>query len=206
MKTLHPPAARARLTVTRSWFVAVGATLVALAAGVYPFILRAPTLPAVWLCAAVTAALYFAGLLLHELGHALVARRCGVPVAGITLRGLGGMTQRPNQWQAPAREIAIALAGPVVSLALGLLCLALALTAPFPEALQLVLAWGGLMQLATATVNALPLRHLDGARVLRSVVAATGRQRQRRAVGGFWAAWAALLLVTVGATSLARGL
>ena len=206
MKLMQVPATRGTVTVTRSWFVAVGVTVLALAVGVFPFILPEPALAVVVLCALATAALYFVGLFLHEVGHALVARQCGVPVSGITLRALGGVTHRPSQWQVPTREIAIALAGPAVSVALGLLLCAGALVAPRRSALQVVLAWSGLMQLATATVNVLPLGHVDGARVLRGVVACAGRARQRRVIVGFWVAWSVLLLVTVGATAVARGL
>src|SRR5436190_23229165 len=59
---------------------------------------------------------FFASLVLHELGHALVARPCGLPVAGIDLWALGGIT-RTGEPRTPGRELRAALAGPSVAFA-----------------------------------------------------------------------------------------
>ena len=65
---------------------------------------------------------FFGSLILHELGHALVARRNGLPVAGIDLWALGGMT-RAGEPQSPGVEFRVALAGPLVTLGVIVLCL-----------------------------------------------------------------------------------
>ena len=71
------------------------------------------------------AALFLVSVLVHELAHALVGRRLGVEIRRITLFVFGGMAHmegEPKTWQA---ELGMAIAGPLASLALGLLCLML---------------------------------------------------------------------------------
>src|SRR5688572_4252168 len=63
--------------------------------------------------------LAFASVVLHELGHALVARQLGVHVAGIELGFLGGAAKMTNLPRTPRHELLIAAAGPAVSLMLG---------------------------------------------------------------------------------------
>jgi Zn-dependent protease len=65
------------------------------------------------------AVLLYASVLIHELGHAVTARRLGLPVRRITLQLLGGVTEMGGQAKSPRREFAIAAAGPVLSLGLG---------------------------------------------------------------------------------------
>jgi Zn-dependent protease len=65
------------------------------------------------------AVLLYLSVLIHELGHALVALRLGVPVRRITLQLLGGVTEMGGQARTPGREFLVAVAGPVLSLLLG---------------------------------------------------------------------------------------
>src|SRR5271166_6800404 len=65
---------------------------------------------------------YFASLILHELGHALVARRLGIAIAGIDLWFFGGLSHMRREPQTAAEELKIAAAGPAVTLALLALC------------------------------------------------------------------------------------
>src|SRR5438105_15741027 len=64
---------------------------------------------------------FFASLIMHELGHALVARRNGLPVAGIDLWALGGMT-RAGEPESPGNELRVAIAGRLVTLAVIVVC------------------------------------------------------------------------------------
>src|SRR5437868_14081612 len=73
---------------------------------------------------AVAAAIgYFASLILHELGHALAARRVGIPIAGIDLWFFGGLSQMRREPQTAGEEFKVAAAGPAVTLALFAICL-----------------------------------------------------------------------------------
>src|ERR671917_1743563 len=72
---------------------------------------------------AVTAAfLFFASLILHELGHALVARREGIAISGIDLWFFGGVAKMARDTHAPGAEFRIAAAGPAVTLVIFGLC------------------------------------------------------------------------------------
>src|SRR5690349_20870695 len=74
-----------------------------------------------WLLAITAALLLFASVILHELGHALVARRYGLPVHAITLFALGGVTEIADAPPEPVRDFLVAVAGPAVSLLLAVL-------------------------------------------------------------------------------------
>jgi Zn-dependent protease len=74
-----------------------------------------------WGAALVTSPLFFASIVLHELGHSLTAQRLGVRVRSITLFVFGGMARLDSEPQRPRDEVAIAVAGPLVSAALALL-------------------------------------------------------------------------------------
>ena len=93
--------------------------------------------------AVVAALLFFASLLLHELGHALQARREGVEIEGINLWLFGGVAQFKGSFPSAGAEFRIAIAGPLVSLALGLLFVLIAVLAGLPNAVDGVVAWLG---------------------------------------------------------------
>lgn len=112
--------------------------------------------------AAFSAAL-FVCILAHELGHAVVARRRGVPIDGIDLHFFGGVAKMAAPPRSPNDEIAIAVAGPVVSLVLGVVLLVVG-GAP-------IVTWLGGANLILAAFNALPALPLDGGRVLRALLA-----------------------------------
>jgi Zn-dependent protease/CBS domain-containing protein len=118
----------------------------------------------------------FAGVVLHELGHSLVAMRYGFPIASITLWIFGGIAQleeMPEDWR---QELTIAIAGPVVSVALGVLSYAAFLAVPASgsvpiAALKFLLGYLALMNVALAAFNMLPGFPMDGGRVLRALLA-----------------------------------
>lgn len=117
----------------------------------------------------------FGSLLVHELGHALVAARYGVPTAAIVVHLFGGvaMLEQPPR---PRQEMWIAAAGPVASLVLGaglalpawLLGAQLDLVHPQPADL---LAWGAALNLFMGAFNLLPALPMDGGRMLRAGLA-----------------------------------
>jgi Zn-dependent protease/CBS domain-containing protein len=116
------------------------------------------------------AVLLFASILLHELGHALQARREGMTIDGITLWLFGGVASFRGSFPGPGPEFRIAIAGPLVSLALGILFAGFAtLTGP-PEQVDGVASWLGYINLSLLVFNLLPALPLDGGRVLRSAL------------------------------------
>jgi len=117
----------------------------------------------------------FAGVVLHEFGHALVAMRYGYPIASITLWIFGGVAQleeMPENWR---QELTIAIAGPIVSVALGVVSYGAFLAVPAGEttavaAVKFLLGYLALMNVALAVFNMLPGFPMDGGRVLRALL------------------------------------
>ncbi len=119
----------------------------------------------------VTAVVFFASLLAHELAHAVVARRNGVPVDDIVLWLLGGATRMRAEAPSPAAELRISGIGPLVSLVLGvcfgLLAGALAAVSASRLLVESV-AWLSGINVLLALFNAIPAAPLDGGRLLRA--------------------------------------
>jgi Zn-dependent protease/CBS domain-containing protein len=132
--------------------------------------------PTVWLLGLLAALGLFVGVVLHELGHSVVAMHFGFPIASITLWIFGGIAQleeMPEDWR---QELAIAIAGPIVSVSLGAISFAAFLAAPAGEsvtvaALKFLLGYLALMNVALAAFNMLPGFPMDGGRVLRALLA-----------------------------------
>jgi Zn-dependent protease len=107
----------------------------------------------------------FASVLVHELGHAVVARSLGVDIGGIELSFFGGAAKMLRSPRTANHELAIAIAGPLVSLALagaGLGLAALTHVSAF--------AWIGWTNLVIAGFNLIPALPMDGGRVLRALL------------------------------------
>ncbi|WP_100444305.1 M50 family metallopeptidase [Glycomyces xiaoerkulensis] len=134
---------------------------------------------------------------LHELGHALVSLRAGIPVRKINLDALGGFTEMEREAARPATAAAIALAGPAVSAALGAVgILGLAITAPGSLAWQLAFQVC-VANLLVAVYNLLPGLPLDGGKAVQAGIwAATGDRWTGYRVSG-WAG-RAVALATAG--------
>lgn len=153
-----------------SWFLAFILITWTLAANYYPAEFN--NWPAVqyWVVAAATAILLFVSVLLHELGHAVIAMRYKIPVRSITLFIFGGVAQIDAEPPSPGAEFWIALAGPAVSLALavifGLLQLVLTGIAPLLALAEYLAYINGILVL----FNLIPGFPLDGGRVLRALI------------------------------------
>ena len=120
--------------------------------------------------AVVAAALFFGSLLAHELGHAFAARREGMEIEGITLWLFGGVAKFKGMFPSAGAEFRIAVAGPLVSLAIGVVCVALAMWLELPSVVDGISGWLGVTNLILLAFNLLPALPLDGGRVLRSAL------------------------------------
>jgi Zn-dependent protease/predicted transcriptional regulator len=152
-----------------SWLVIFALIVWSLAAGVFPSQNPGLSDGAYLAMAIVAALLFFASLLLHELGHAWQARREGMEIDGITLWLFGGVSQFKTRFPSAGAEFRIAVAGPLVSLVLGVGYVLLAL-AGLPSAVDGVVAWLGYINLALLVFNLIPALPLDGGRVLRAAL------------------------------------
>ncbi len=152
-----------------SWLVIFALIVWSLADGVFPS--QNPGLSdGVHLAMAIVAALlFFASVLLHELGHAWQARREGIEIDGITLWLFGGVAQFKTRFPSAGAEFRIAVAGPLVSLILGVGFVLLALLG-LPSAVDGVAAWLGYINLSLLVFNLIPALPLDGGRVLHAAL------------------------------------
>jgi Zn-dependent protease/CBS domain-containing protein len=134
--------------------------------------------------ATVSALFFFASVVLHELGHAIVARRNGMQVAGVTLWMLGGVASLKGEMPSAGAEFRMAAAGPAVTFVVVAACyvlgVALVGTKEFAHAMTLqrdsnassaaiLLSWLMNINLFVLAVNLIPAYPLDGGRMLRAL-------------------------------------
>jgi Zn-dependent protease len=125
------------------------------------------------LAAGATALVFLGCVLVHELSHAVVARRAGIGVDGITLWFLGGVTRLTSEATTPKVELAVSGAGPLASLVLGVVMVGggIALEAAAVSPLVVAtLTWLGVINIVLAAFNVLPGAPLDGGRLLHAFV------------------------------------
>jgi Zn-dependent protease/CBS domain-containing protein len=159
-----------RISVNWSWLIVFALIVWSLASAVFPSQNPGFSTGEYVALAVLAAILFFASLLLHELGHALEARREGVEIEGINLWLFGGVAQFKSAFPSAGAEFRIAIAGPLVSLVLGVFFVLLAAFAGLPNAIDGVAAWLGYTNLILLAFNLLPALPLDGGRVLRSAL------------------------------------
>jgi Zn-dependent protease len=134
---------------------------------------------AYWLLAIAGAILFYISLLAHELSHALVARRSGVKVAGITLWLFGGVSRLEGEPASARSEAFIAGVGPLTSLAVALVALLVAFATQVNALISALFNYLAFVNLALALFNLVPAFPLDGGRLLSSILWWRSGSRQR---------------------------
>jgi Zn-dependent protease len=127
---------------------------------------------ACWIAGLLVAALFVVGVLAHELGHALAARRRGVPAEGIRVSLLGGVTDLPGRLPDPTSAWRIAAAGPAATLLLGAVFYGVALLADAGGATLVGMGatWLAFSNLAIGALNLLPGAPFDGGHILSAAL------------------------------------
>lgn len=162
------------------------------------------------LAAASTAVLFVLSLLAHEMAHAVVAKRNGIEVDGVTLWLLGGVARLRGEARTPGVDLRVAAAGPVTSLVVGAV---FSLSAWLADVGGLVMLGVGVLTYL-AGINALlgvfnliPAAPLDGGRILRAALWAWRGDRLKATI---WAAWAGrvfgFLLIGLGLVRAIAGI
>jgi Zn-dependent protease len=188
-----------RIGINWSWAVIFALITWTLAADVFPAQNPGFSTGAYVAMAVVAALLFFGSLLLHELGHAMQARREQVEIDGITLWLFGGVAKFKGDLPSAGAEFRIATAGPLVTLVLGSVFLLVAGGAGLPEAMDGVAAWLGYTNVALLAFNLLPALPLDGGRMLRSLLwMRSGDRGAATATAGSVARVLASLLIGLG--------
>lgn len=189
-----------------SWFLIFAMILLSLADRVLPELRPNWSDQKTWIVAAITAVLFFGSVLLHELAHAVTARGFRMPVSSITLFLLGGVANLSKEPPSAKAEFLMAAAGPLASLVIGGLALAVAFLVdvrlafdPALDPVGVVATYLGVINLTLAVFNMIPGFPLDGGRVLRSIVwAIRGDRSQATRIAARGGQFVAGLLLTFG--------
>ena len=154
------------------WLFIVAVITLALGADYFPSRVEGISAGAAYLLGFGSALLLFASILLHELGHAVVARRHGVEIEEIDLWLLGGVARMSNAPRSADDELRFAAAGPAVTAVIAALFAAVdaLLPAKAPAAVDAVVDYQLLVNVAILAFNLIPAFPLDGGRILRALV------------------------------------
>ena len=173
-----------------------------------------------YLVAVAAAFLFFVSLVLHELGHALVARREGIAISGIDLWFFGGIAKMSSDTQSPGAEFRISAAGPLVTLVIVGICLGLSSLVQNGAALDVARLAGDAEASPTiallgflASINAMlfvfnlvPAFPLDGGRIARAIVwKISGNRNTATRIAGRIGEGFAYILIGLGIFLAARG-
>jgi Zn-dependent protease len=203
-----------RIAVDYSWFIVLFLIIFWLS-GFYKDVLNEPQgSSAPYLLAVASATLFFASILLHELGHAFVARRHNIGVSGITLWMFGGFARLEKDSDTPGTEFKIAIAGPLVTAGIVVACavagLLLAGGDEFKHAvltdnttrtsgIAAMVSWLGSINLLVLGFNLIPAFPLDGGRVARAIAWwRTGSRNTGTRFAATLGEWFGLLMILVG--------
>lgn len=159
--------------IDASWlFLAVLVTW-SLAAGFFPMQYRGLAPLTYWVMGAIGAVGLFASILIHEVCHAIVARRSGVPMNGITLFIFGGVAEMEEEPQQAHSELLIAVAGPLATVVLVVILHPLAWLMArqhFSVITTAIVSYLATINLVLLVFNIIPAYPLDGGRVLRALL------------------------------------
>ncbi len=177
-----------RVSLNWSWLIIFALIVWSLYASVFPAQDPGLSHATYAIMSVIAAIVFFVSILLHEIGHSIVARRNGMEIEGITLWLFGGVAQFNEEVKSPGAEFRIGIAGPAVSFLLGVVFIALAELTRFATPVNGTLAWLGYINLFLLVFNMLPALPLDGGRVFRAAL--------WRIKGDF--AWATRLAAAIG--------
>jgi Zn-dependent protease/CBS domain-containing protein len=162
-----------------------------------------------WAMGLAGAVALFVSIVLHELAHAFVARRKGIPIKGITLFVFGGVAEMHDEPATPRDEILMAAAGPLTSVALSVLFFAASRLAGFvgsPEPAVVVLVYLAAINLVLALFNLVPAFPMDGGRIFRALLwMRSGDIRQATAIASSAGSFFGVVLVALGIFTLVSG-
>ena len=189
-----------------TWLLAFVLIAWSLAAGYFPMSGEASGSIGYLLLGAITAALLFASVLVHELGHSLVARARGLQVDNITLFIFGGVSNITREPSSARDEFLISVVGPLFSLVLAGVFYVVGRALPLDSAPGSVARYLASANLLLGVFNILPAFPLDGGRVLRSSVwVVTGSMRRATQLASYIGQTAAFLLIGWGVLQVLTG-
>lgn len=182
-----------------SWFLIIGLLTWLLAVSYYPVEFKNWSVGEYWVMGAITAVMLFVSVLIHELGHSVVAKHFGIPVPRITLFVFGGVSQISEEPASAGKEFWIAVIGPLVSFALAAFFWELEPLVSSYTPLLALAEYLALINLVLGIFNLIPGFPLDGGRVLRAIVwQITGKYQRATAVAAVTGRFFGFLLIFLG--------
>ncbi len=189
-----------------SWFVIFGLLTWMLAGSYYPAEFKNWPPFLYWFVGAVTAIMLFVSVLLHELGHSVVALQYKIPVRSITLFLFGGVAQIGAEPPSAISEFLIAIAGPLVSLTLAVVFYSVEPLVAGMEPLLGLAKYLAYINLALVLFNLIPGYPLDGGRVFRAMVwAITKNLRRATLIAANVGRFIAFVLIFIGVWQMFSG-
>jgi Zn-dependent protease len=158
------------LKIHMNWFLTASLVTWALSVGYFPQTQPGWNLETYWVVGTATSFFFFLSVLLHELGHSLVALREKVRVNSITLFIFGGVAHIANEPPTAGAEFRIVAAGPLTSLGLAVAFSAVGWSGYFSSEISSAAVYLGQMNIILAVFNLLPGFPLDGGRILRAAL------------------------------------
>jgi Zn-dependent protease/CBS domain-containing protein len=158
------------INVHASWLLIAALVTWSLATGYFPSTIPGTDAAFDWLLGAVAAILFFASVLAHELAHSILARSRGLDVESITLFIFGGVSNLSAEAERPSVEFAVAIVGPLTSLAIALASFVVAVIFDGQPPIAATAGYLAFVNAALGLFNLIPGFPLDGGRVLRSIV------------------------------------
>src|SRR3954451_21239772 len=203
-----------RIAVDFSWFIVLFLIIFWLS-GFYRDVLDADQgATAPYLLAEASAVLFFGSILLHELGHAFVAMRNGIAVDSITLWMFGGVARLERDSDTPGTEFKIAIAGPIVTAVIVLVCVLIGLLLTSADEVRhaaltqqdtqtsgiaAMVVWVGSINLLVLIFNLVPAFPLDGGRIARAIAwRRTGSRNSGTRFAATLGEWFGLFLIAAG--------
>jgi Zn-dependent protease len=189
-----------------SWFVIFALLTWMLAGSYYPAEFKDWSPLLYWFMGALTAIMLFVSVLLHELGHSVIALRYRIPVRSITLFLFGGVAQIGAEPPSAIAEFLIAIAGPLVSLALAIFFYAVQPLSGGMEPLLGLAKYLAYINLALVLFNLIPGYPLDGGRVFRAIMwKVTGNMRRATLFAANVGRFFAFLFIFAGVWQMFNG-
>jgi Zn-dependent protease len=173
-----------KITADYSWFIVLFLVIIWLSSFYRDVLGEGTSDTSAYALAVASALLFFASILLHELGHAFVSIRNGIGISSITLWMFGGVARMQGDSDSPGTEFKIAIAGPAVTALIVLVCAGAGLLLAGPDEFQdaaltqgststsglaAMIAWLGSINLLVLVFNLVPAFPLDGGRIARAI-------------------------------------
>lgn len=174
-----------------TWLIAAFLITWSLAAGYFPQVNPGGSPAQNWGLGLTASLLLFASVIMHELGHSLIAISRNLPVKSITLFIFGGAAHLEREVERPTDEVAITVAGPAVSLALAALFHLMTFVVQGSDTTVALFTWVRMVNLYLGLFNLLPGLPLDGGRLLRAFL---------------WWRWGSFVRATHVASLVGRGI